>query len=117
MAGRDIAADSAALRRVVTPVPRRMRRGGAYFEDVEAYQARVRTADPSVAGLLPRVMLGPSAEFADVRVLLEPRSGDAPAAVALHANLTGTVQSGGTTELVLTVRGTGPTEAPDGAAC
>lgn len=106
IAGRSGAADAVSVRRVSTPVARRTQRGGAYFEDSEMFQARVRTTDPSVPGLAPRVMLGPSAEFADVVVLLEPRAPGAPPAIALHANLTGTVQSGGATELVLAVTGT-----------
>ena len=106
IAGRTIEADAASVARVSTPVPGRTRRGGAYFEDAEAFQARVRTSDPSVPGLLPRVMLGPSAEFSDVAVLLEPRAPGAPPAIALHSNLTGAVQSGGSTELVLTVTAT-----------
>ena len=107
MAGRAVSADAAAVKRVSTPVAKRTRRGGAYFEDAEAFQARVRTSDPSVPGLVPRVMLGPNAEFSDVVILLEPRVPGAPPAIALHSNLTGAVQSGGSTELVLTVTGTG----------
>ena len=103
MAGRDIAADAAAVRRVSTPVARRTQRGGAYFENSEQFQARVRTPDPAVPGLAPRVMLGPNAEFADVVVVLEPRAPGAPPAIVLHANLTGTVQSGGATEMILAV--------------
>lgn len=105
----------AAIRRVSTPVARRTRRGGAYFEDAEIFQARIRTSDPSVPALVPRAMLGPNTEFADVVVALEPAAGAAAAGgagksavppIVLHANLTGAVQSGGATELVLTVTGT-----------
>lgn len=104
----------ATIRRVSTPVARRTRRGGAYFEDAEIFQARIRTSDPSVPALVPRAMLGPNAEFADVVVALEPaadseagRAGkSAVPTIVLHANLTGAVQSGGATELVLTVTGT-----------
>lgn len=106
----------ATIRRVSTPVARRTRRGGAYFEDAEIFQARIRTSDPSVPALVPRAMLGPNAEFADVVVVLEPAAGAeaggpggqaAIPPIVLHANLTGAVQSGGATELVLTVTGTG----------
>ena len=107
-----------AIRRVSTPVARRTRRGGAYFEDAEIFQARVRTSDPSVPALVPRAMLGPSTEFADVVVSLRPAAAPGgpagPAAVppiVLHANLTGAFQSGGTTELVLTVTGTEQAES------
>lgn len=116
MAGHAVAADAAVVRRVSTPVARRTRRGGAYFEDAEAFQARVRTSDPSVPGLVPRVMLGPNAEFSDVEILLEPRAPGAPPAIALHSNLTGAVQSGGSTELVLTVTGTGAAGRAAGGA-
>lgn len=104
-----------AIRRVSTPVARRTRRGGAYFEDAEIFQARVRTSDPSVPALVPRAMLGPNTEFADVVVSLRPAAPDGPGGpggpaavppIVLHANLTGAVQSGGATELVLTVTGT-----------
>ena len=100
------------IRRVSTPVARRTRRGGAYFEDAEIFQARVRTSDPSVPALVPRAMLGPNTEFADVVVSLRPAAPGGPGGqaavppIVLHANLTGAVQSGGATELVLTVTGT-----------
>lgn len=107
IAGATVSGGAASIRRVSTPVARRTRRGGAYFEDAEIYQARIRTPDPSVRGLAPRAMLGPSAEFADVEVVLGAggEEGAAPP-ITIHSNLTGVVQSGGATELVLTVTGT-----------
>ena len=117
IAGREVASDSggASIRRVSTPVAKRTRRGGAYFEDAEIFQARIRTSDPAVPALVPRAMLGPNAEFADVKVILVARKGAvggaegaASVSIVLHANLTGAVQSGGATELVLTVTGTEP---------
>lgn len=106
IAGATVSGGAASIRRVSTPVAKRTSRGGAYFEDAEIYQARIRTPDPSVQGLAPRAMLGPSAEFADVEVLLEPGGPGAASPITIHSNLTGVVQSGGATELVLTVTGT-----------
>lgn len=113
IAGRAVAGDGggASIRRVSTPVAKRTRRGGAYFEDAEIFQARIRTSDPEAPALVPRAMLGPNAEFADVEVVLSAGAGaakaeGAAAPIVLHANLTGAVQSGGATELVLTVTGT-----------
>ena len=120
IAGREVASDGGgtSIRRVSTPVAKRTKRGGAYFEDAEIFQARIRTSDPAVPALVPRAMLGPNAEFADVEVVLKAAAaaeqggteGAPPPAppIVLHANLTGAVQSGGATELVLTVTGTEP---------
>lgn len=119
IAGREVASDGGgtSIRRVSTPVAKRTKRGGAYFEDAEIFQARIRTSDPAVPALVPRAMLGPNAEFADVEVVLKAAAaaeqggteGAPPAPpIVLHANLTGAVQSGGATELVLTVTGTEP---------
>ena len=112
IAGSTVAGSGASIRRVSTPVAKRTQRGGAYFEDAEIYQARIRTSDPSVPSLVPRAMLGPNAEFADIEVVLEQAEpggpeGSAPP-IVLHANLTGAVQRGGATELVLAVTGTEP---------
>lgn len=118
IAGRTVAGSGASIRRVSTPVAKRTQRGGAYFEDAEIYQARIRTSDPSVPSLVPRAMLGPNAEFADVEVVLEQAEPGGPEGAAppivLHANLTGAVQRGGATELVLAVTGTEPAAGEGG---
>ncbi|ABK78421.1 conserved hypothetical protein [Cenarchaeum symbiosum A] len=94
------------ISRESVPVTKRTQRGGSYFADVDVFRARARIRGGGVSDLVPRAMLGPSTEFADVIVIAEGLIGGRRRRVILHTNLTNAVEGPSYAELSLNVTGT-----------
>lgn len=99
------ALDSVDVIKVAAPVTGRTERGGAYFSDTEQFKLRARLSDRRITRLIPDMMLGPSAEFADVRILAGSLPGGGPG-VCFHTNLTNSMENASRIELYLAVTGT-----------
>ena len=79
-----------------TPVNSPTTRGGVYFSDKFAYKIRGTIHDLSVVPLLTKTMLGPNTEFGEIKITTKL---DSSIDVAIHANLTNSVQGPSKIEL------------------
>jgi hypothetical protein len=83
------------------PVTRPTTRGGVYFADKMAFKIKANVSDESLAEVLSKTMLGPSADFERIEFLI-----CVPVALKIFAHLTNYVQKGDGLELNLVVVGT-----------
>lgn len=60
--------EDVSLAKSKIPVRKPTTRGGVYFSDTTAYKMKATTNDLSIVELLPKLMLGPNAEFRSLEV-------------------------------------------------
>ncbi len=60
--------EDVSLAKSKIPVRKPTTRGGVYFSDTTAYKMKAATNDLSIIELLPKLMLGPNAEFRSLEV-------------------------------------------------
>ncbi len=70
-----------------------------------AFQMRARTRDRQAVALASEAMLGPNAEFGDVRVMTEAVIDGKQTRVCLHTNLTSSMESSSFVEINLSIVG------------
>lgn len=63
--------ENVSIEKSKIPVRKPTTRGGVYFADTTAYKIKAVTSDLSILALLPKIMLGPNAEFAPIEVRTE----------------------------------------------
>lgn len=104
--GRVFVPDSVEMSEFDVPVRGPGMRGGVYRTGTRAYRVACTTADPSIARVLTSAMLGPSTDFAPVRITARTAEGGGCPSVLITANLVGYVQKkGGTILLNLVITG------------
>ena len=86
-----------------TPVNRPTSRGGVYFSDTFAFKIKAQVADLSIAPLLSKSMLGPNADFEDLKIITNANIDDKLKKVILFAHLTNSMQSSSFIELNMTI--------------
>jgi hypothetical protein len=82
-----------------TPVNSPTTRGGVYFSDTFAYKMKGMVNDLSVIPLLSKTMLGPNAEFGEIKITTEIIDNDKKMTLSIYTNLTNSVQSSSKIEL------------------
>lgn len=88
-----------------TPVTRPTTRGGVYFSEKFAYKIKGVVSDLTIVPLLSKTMLGPSTEFADIKIRTRLDHKGKTVQLNLHANLTNSVQGPSHIELHMTLVG------------
>lgn len=84
------------------PVREPTTRGGVYFTDVEVYKVKVIT-DLSIKNEIPKLMLGPNADFKPILIKTSLKIYDRDHLVTMTTHLTNTVHTKDTVELNLIV--------------
>lgn len=84
------------------PVREPTTRGGVYFTDVEAYKIKA-TTDLSVKNEIPKLMLGPNADFKQILIKTNLKIDDRDHLVTMTTHLTNAVNTKETVELNLIV--------------
>jgi len=84
------------------PVREPTTRGGVYFTDVEVYKVKVIT-DLSIKIEIPKLMLGPNADFKPILIKTSLKIHDRDHLVTMTTHLTNTVNTKDTVELNLVV--------------
>ena len=82
-----------------TPVTSPTTRGGVYFSDTFAYKIKGRIDDVSIIPALSKTMLGPNAEFGEIKITTQIQSDNKKINLSLFANLINSVQNLSTIEL------------------
>ena len=85
------------------PVRKPTTRGGVYFTDTTAYKVKATTNDLSITKEIPRLMLGPNADFKPIRIKTRLKIDGMDNLVTLTTHLTNTVNMKETVELNLIV--------------
>lgn len=94
---------SMSVAKSTIPVRKPTTRGGVYFTDTTAYKVRAVTQDMSITAEIPKLMLGPSADFKPVVVMVEAQPDKGKRQVVLTAHLTNAVNTPDMVELNLIV--------------
>jgi len=85
------------------PVNEPTTRGGVYFSDKFAYKMNGLIKDLSVVPLLTSKMLGPNAEFGELRITTRIESDGKPVNLEIFTNLTNSVQTPDSIELSMII--------------
>ena len=85
------------------PVRKPTTRGGVYFTDTSAYKIKAVTSDFAISSEIPKLMLGPNADFKPILVKTEFVDGGARQNVVLTTHLTNAVNTKDHVELNLIV--------------
>jgi hypothetical protein len=84
------------------PVREPTMRGGVYFTDVEAYKVKA-TTDLSITNEIPKLMLGPNADFKPILIKTSLKIDGRDSLVIMTTHLTNAVNTKDTVELNLIV--------------
>ena len=84
------------------PVREPTTRGGVYFTDVEAYKVKA-TTDLSITNEIPKLMLGPNADFKPILIKTSLKIDGKDSLVTLTTHLTNAVNKKETVDLNLIV--------------
>ena len=85
------------------PVRKPTTRGGVYFTDTTAYKVKAITNDLSITKEIPKLMLGPNADFKPIRITTRLRINDTDNLVIMTTHLTNATSMKETVELNLIV--------------
>ena len=85
------------------PVNEPTTRGGVYFSEKFAYKMKGAVEDLSVVPLLTKKMLGPNAEFGELRISGEIQINGKTESVNVFTNLTNSVQTPNSIELSMII--------------
>ena len=78
-------------------------RGGVYFTDTAAYKVKATTKDLSIVELLPKLMLGPNAEFRSVEIRTSLQIDNVDRDIILVSHLTNTMNTKSKVEVNLVI--------------
>jgi hypothetical protein len=84
------------------PVREPTMRGGAYFTDMETYKIKAIT-DSSIKNEIPKLMLGPNADFKPILIKTNLKINGKDSQVTLKTHLTNAVHKKGTIDLNLII--------------
>lgn len=101
--GKSYQIESMSVAKSTIPVRKPTTRGGVYFTDTTAYKIKANTHDLSIAAEIPKLMLGPNADFKPVLVEAQIMIGGKKHSVVLTTHLTNAVNTPEKVELNLIV--------------
>ena len=86
------------------PVNEPTTRGGVYFSEKFAYKMKGEIDDLTVVPLLTKKMLGPNAEFGELKIVVKIEYGGKLTPVEIFTNLTNSVQTPNSIELSMIIQ-------------
>ena len=92
-----------AIAKSKIPVREPTTRGGVYFTDVEAYKIKAKTSDIEIKSEIPKLMLGPNADFKPLLLRTSLKINDKDHLITLTTHLTNAVNTKDLIELNLIV--------------
>ena len=85
--------ENVSIAKSTIPVRRPTTRGGVYFSDTSAYKIKATTHDLSLVSLIPKVMLGPNADFKPLEIKTRVMNEGKEIHVTLITHLTNTMNN------------------------
>jgi len=100
---RSYSIDSLYIAKGKIPVRKPITRGGVYFTDTTAYKVKATLSDLSIKEEIPKLMLGPNADFKPIQLVTHLHIGGSDNTVAIISHLTNSVYTKEKVELHLIV--------------
>jgi len=97
--------NSVKISKSPTSVIRPTLRDGVYFSDTHVYKITGIIDDRTILKFLSKAMLGPNTEFGDIIITTKSKSKGNSEQIALHTNLTNSIQSSSLIKLNLIIIG------------
>lgn len=92
-----------SITKSATPLTRPNMRGGVYFSDTFHYRIKATVADTNIIQFLSNAMLGPNAEFKNLKITSHLKKDVEIKNISIFTNLTNTMQSSSKIELNMVI--------------
>jgi len=100
---RSYSIDNLYIAKGIIPVRKPTTRGGVYFTDTTAYKVKATLSDLSIKEEIPKLMLGPNADFTPIHLVTNMHIGGSDNTITIISHLTNSVYTKEKVELNLIV--------------